>query len=107
MSEAWAGGSTRQWRKIRAMVLEDNRIQHGGLCRANVVGVCREVATHVHHTLGRNVTGDDPRFMVATCGPCNLHIGDPQTHPKDCKACVNVTFGPKAQKLKPKTLTEW
>ena len=30
-----------------------------------------------HHVAGKAATGDDPRFMVATCAPCNLAIGDP------------------------------
>jgi hypothetical protein len=35
------------------------------------------VATHVHHTHGRGVTGDDPAYLVASCRSCNLTIGDP------------------------------
>ena len=89
MSEAWRGGSTRQWRRIRAEVMEHNRIHYGGKCRAQVIGVCIQVAEHAHHTLGRNVTGDDPRFIEGVCGPCNIHIGDPQVHPRDCRKCVN------------------
>ncbi|MER5703487.1 hypothetical protein ABT023_16300 [Micromonospora sp. NPDC002296] len=38
-------------------------------------------AGHAHHTLGRGVTGDDPRYIVAACGSCNLHIGDPTKTP--------------------------
>lgn len=107
MSKAWSKGSTRQWRAVRAMVLETNRVQNGGRCRARVVGVCSRYASHAHHTLGRNITGDDPRYIVAVCGPCNQHIGDPQTHPRECKACVNVNFGPKMERLKPTILTKW
>jgi hypothetical protein len=32
---------------------------------------------HVHHTRGRTVTGDDPRWCIASCGPCNHKAGDP------------------------------
>jgi hypothetical protein len=30
-----------------------------------------------HHVLGRQATGDDPRFLVAACRACNLATGDP------------------------------
>lgn len=60
----------------------------GRRCRAHTDGycaragrrtphTCTEVATHVHHTLGKARTGDDPRWLVASCEACNLHIGDP------------------------------
>lgn len=39
--------------------------------------VCTSVATCVHHTAGRSVTGDDPAYLVASCEPCNLKLGDP------------------------------
>lgn len=42
---------------------------------------CLGVADCVHHTRGRAVTGDDPRFMVAACTPCNLLIGEPRVDP--------------------------
>lgn len=32
---------------------------------------------HAHHVLGRKVTGDDPRYIVAACQHCNLKVGDP------------------------------
>lgn len=107
MSKVWSGGSTREWRRLRADVLEANRIRNGGVCQANVIGLCQGIATQVHHTLGRSVTGDDPRFMACLCGPCNIHIGDPQTHPRDCARCENVAFGPKMDKPKPRTMTKW
>lgn len=34
----------------------------------------------MHHTHGKAVTGDDPRYLVAACEACNLHIGDPTQH---------------------------
>ena len=79
MSRAWAGGSTRRWRKIRAAVLA----RDGYRCRLRIEDVCTSVATEAHHTRGRSVTGDDPRYLVAACGPCNRHIGDPQQHEPD------------------------
>lgn len=85
MSKAWAKGSTRAWRRIRAYVLA----RDGHHCRAHRDGWCTRVpgthqcderATQVHHTHGRATTGDDPRYLVAACKPCNLHIGDPTQH---------------------------
>lgn len=38
---------------------------------------CRHRAEHAHHTHGHAATGNDPAHMVASCAPCNLHIGDP------------------------------
>jgi hypothetical protein len=32
---------------------------------------------HAHHTLGREVTGDDPAHIVGACETCNLKIGRP------------------------------
>lgn len=92
MSKAWASGSTRAWRRIRAQVLARDRYR----CRAHADGWCarkpgRHVCTgradltgphagHAHHTHGRGVTGDDPRYLVAACQACNLHIGSPEKH---------------------------
>lgn len=72
MSKNWAAGSTRAWRRTRALVLQRDR----NLCRLQLDG-CTGVATHVHHTRGRSVTGDDRRYLVAACEACNLKIGDP------------------------------
>lgn len=81
MSRSWAKGSTRRWRTIRAAVLELNRVRHGGTCRLALPGVCTGTATQAHHTLGRAVTGDDPRFLVAACGECNRAVGEPARDP--------------------------
>lgn len=35
------------------------------------------MAGHAHHTRGKAVTGDDPRYIVAACPACNLAIGSP------------------------------
>jgi hypothetical protein len=86
VSRSWEGGSTSAWRRVREEVL----LRDGGVCRAHADGWCARVRRphvcegraplaggHAHHTLGRAVTGDDPRFIVAACSACNLHIGDP------------------------------
>ncbi|HEV2784686.1 MAG TPA: hypothetical protein VGX25_35325 [Actinophytocola sp.] len=72
MSKAWAKGSTRRWRKIRARVLARDRYR----CQLRRPD-CAGRADQVHHTLGRAVTGDDERYLVAACGPCNRGVGDP------------------------------
>jgi hypothetical protein len=72
MSKGWAKGSTRAWRRIRALVLA----RDGYRCRLRL-DVCTHRATCAHHTLGKARTGDDPRYLVAACAPCNLKIGDP------------------------------
>jgi hypothetical protein len=77
VSRAWAGGSTRAWRRLRLWVLD----RDGWRCRLRIAGVCTDVATCVHHTLGRAVTGDDPAYLVASCDPCNKHVGDPARKP--------------------------
>jgi hypothetical protein len=61
----------------RAQVLLDNVVNNSGLCTLMIKGVCTGKADTVHHTLGISVTGHDPRYMVATCSACNLHVGDP------------------------------
>lgn len=77
MSKNWASGSTTAWRKVRAAVLARDRHQ----CRLRLPG-CTTHATHAHHTRGRHITGDDPRWIVAACRNCNLKVGDP-TKTKD------------------------
>jgi 5-methylcytosine-specific restriction endonuclease McrA len=72
MSRSWEGGSTTAWRKVRALVLMRDSWQ----CQLKL-DVCVGTATHVHHTAGRSVTGDDPAYLVASCAPCNLKLGDP------------------------------
>lgn len=76
MSHDWSRGSTRAWRRIRAFVLA--RDHH--TCRIKIDGTCISTATHVHHLHGK-ATGDDPRFLVASCAPCNLKTGDPMRAP--------------------------
>lgn len=81
MSSSWKGGSTRRWRAIRRLVLA----RDGNRCRAHEDGLCAHAPQHTcagrfeqaHHTLGRAITGDDVRHLVASCRACNLAIGDP------------------------------
>jgi 5-methylcytosine-specific restriction endonuclease McrA len=76
MSEAWSGGSTRAWRRVRALVL----LRDGYRCRLALPG-CTVRATDAHHTLGRARTGDDPRWVIAACAPCNVRTGEPVPDP--------------------------
>ena len=85
MSKTWERGSTTAWRKVRASVL----LRDGHRCRVQIPGVCTGVATHAHHVMGRAVTGDDPRYIVAACQPCNLKVGDPMKAADP--PCVAVT----------------
>lgn len=82
----------RQWFKVvRPAVLE----RDGGRCKIAYPGTwmvrvkdrgtgamvwverkCEGVANQVHHTKGHH-TGLDMRYLVAACGPCNRHAGDP------------------------------
>lgn len=84
MSKAWAKGSTSTWRKLRARILLANQLENEGRCCVGVPDVCTGQAPHsptvntVHHTMGRAVTGDDPRYLVACCKECNEHIGEPK-----------------------------
>lgn len=84
---SWSQGSTRAWRRTREYVLARDRAA-GWRCRAHDEGwcaragraaihVCARAPTDAHHTRGRALTGDDPRYIVASCHACNLHIGDP------------------------------
>lgn len=72
----WSKGSTRGWRRTRAAVL----VRDGHRCQLRLQG-CTTIATQVHHTHGRGVTGDDPQFLVAACEWCNLSTGDPTRTP--------------------------
>lgn len=77
MSRAWAKGSTRAWRTVRAAVLEANQVANHGRCTLRLKG-CTGRATEAHHTRDRAIYGDDPRYIVASCKPCNLKAGRPE-----------------------------
>jgi 5-methylcytosine-specific restriction endonuclease McrA len=82
-SQRWAKGSTTQWRRVRALVLD----RDGWRCQIKLPGEwvtrhgqarrCLGRATQAHHTRPREVVGDDPRYLVAACAPCNRRVGDP------------------------------
>lgn len=72
----WKQGSSRAWRATRATVLAENQQANGGRCTLRLRG-CTGEATVVHHVLGRGVTGDDRRYLTATCASCNGKAGEP------------------------------
>lgn len=69
------------WKRIRLEVLDHNAQYNRGKCTLAIPGVCTDRATQVHHTLGIQVTGHDPRYVAAVCKACNLHVGDPMAAP--------------------------
>jgi hypothetical protein len=82
MSKAWEKGSTRAWRRLRAQVLAHNRLPvrlggNDGRCTLALPDICEGEAVQVHHTVGRAVSGDDPRYLQATCRACNYRVGEP------------------------------
>jgi hypothetical protein len=99
VSLGWKGGSTTRWRKLREQVLLANVAATGGRCQLAYPGDwpvvvrdpgggshvevrrCLGTADTVHHTLGKGVTGDDPRYLQAVCGPCNRKAGEPLSGP--------------------------
>lgn len=88
MSRGWKGGSTRAWRRTRAAVLEQNLFDTGGRCTLQIPTICTGRANTAHHTKGREITGDDPEYIIATCTDCNLHIGHPPSHDPVCPLCA-------------------
>ncbi|WP_435582904.1 HNH endonuclease [Amycolatopsis thermoflava] len=82
MSESWAGGSTRRWRKIRLAVLNRDR-WICQLCEQPIDPNIRHphpMSAHVHHPQGK-INGDDPDQLVAAHRICNLRAGDPNAKP--------------------------
>ncbi|GAA2543757.1 hypothetical protein GCM10010210_13060 [Pseudonocardia hydrocarbonoxydans] len=73
MSRSWAKGSTPAWRRVRSQVLARDQYR----CQLQL-DCCTHVATQVHHTVAREVAGDDPAVLVAACQPCNGRVGDPR-----------------------------
>ena len=80
MSKSWEGGTTYAWKVLRKQILEANAMHNRGRCTLGIPGTCSQIATQVHHTVGKAVTGDDPRYLAAVCKPCNQAVGDPQRH---------------------------
>jgi 5-methylcytosine-specific restriction endonuclease McrA len=79
MSGAWGKGSTRHWReKVRKPVLN----RDGWRCQLQIDGICTTIADCVHHLDGK-AAGDNPDRCVASCTPCNLHVGDPTAGGQD------------------------
>lgn len=76
MSRAWRGANNRAWSVVRRRVLDENQRVNAGRCRLRLRG-CTGEAREVHHVLGRATTGDDPRYLMATCRECNIAAGDP------------------------------
>lgn len=70
MSRSWAGGSTRQWRRVRSLTYANQ----GRTCALGLEG-CTSWADQVHHVEGKR-RGDHGRTVPA-CGPCNRKVGDP------------------------------
>jgi len=54
VSKAWAKGSTRAWRRIRATVLARENYR----CQLRLPG-CTVMGDTAHHTIGK-ANGDDP-----------------------------------------------
>ena len=88
MSRNWPGGSSQAWRRLRLRVLERDEYQ----CQIQLDGICtgREKwslmgkhRAHAHHVKGREVTGDDPNWIVCACRECNLAVGSPSAQRHD------------------------
>jgi hypothetical protein len=87
MSQAYRKGYTRYSAQVARAVQE----RDGHRCmlalpgewttRTGQVRRCLGRSDCAHHTRGRQVTGDDPLYMVAACTPCNLRVGQPSTLP--------------------------
>lgn len=85
MSKTWAGGSTREWRRVRAYVLD----RDGHRCQLQLEG-CTTVATDAHHTRPRELVGDDPNHVVGACESCNNRAGDPREADPAPRTCTWV-----------------
>lgn len=87
MSRSWAKGSTTAWRRTRRIVLQRDEYQ----CQLQLDGCTGRAKwsltgkhqAHVHHIKGRAITGDDPRWLVTSCAPCNLAVGSPTAQRHD------------------------
>jgi 5-methylcytosine-specific restriction endonuclease McrA len=78
MSQAWAGGSTTAWRKLRAAVL----LRDGGMCQTQTPGLCLVYADVAAHIIPKSAGGpDELGNLKASCAPCNQHEGDDVGNP--------------------------
>lgn len=75
-SKTWEKGSTHAWRKVRALVLA----RDGYRCQLRLEGICTTIADQVHHTVAREISGDDPAHLVSACRACNLAVGNPRAN---------------------------
>ena len=82
MSGAWGSGSTRAWRKVRALVLARDKhrcqLRLPPACDCTMTGCrrfhgCRTYADCVHHLYGKRF-GDDPADCVAACKIGRAHV---------------------------------
>lgn len=75
-----ARGSTRSWRRLRALVLD----RDGGRCQVPTAQgqPCQASASHVDHIVPRSRGGTDALANLrAACPPCNLRRGNRSTSP--------------------------
>lgn len=70
-SRRWKG-TTATWRRVRLAVLARDNYR----CQLRLTG-CTTTATQVHHTAPREVSGDNPAYLLAACAQCNNRLGDP------------------------------
>lgn len=91
MSKSWRKGQRgADYRHYRTVVRPAVLRRDGYRCQLQLPGTwpvrggvakCLGVADCVHHTHGIGNTGHDMRYMVASCTPCNLKVGDPTRAP--------------------------
>ena len=80
MSALRDAGSTRSWRRLRALVLD--RDAHRCTLPLASGQLCGAFATHVDHVVPRSKGGSDALSNLrAACRPCNLRRGDRQDIP--------------------------
>jgi 5-methylcytosine-specific restriction endonuclease McrA len=85
-------GSTRRWRRLRALVLDRDahrcQVPVDGGTAGNGGRVCGAHASHVDHVLPRKHGGSDhPSNLRAACSSCNLRRGS-STTPDDAPAAA-------------------
>lgn len=80
MSKGWTGGSTRAWRRVRALALARDNYR----CRLRLDG-CTTIATTVHHLVPWTGRPEDVPVdqLAGACAHCNGVTGDPGRHDPD------------------------